>query len=329
MDSLAAVSKALWSIHPQRFWVIWCTITIASLIYVKWLLGPIAITSRQERMVQSVGIKSIRQQIRDPKSILALTLLVGFLGFYIFMILVWEDFAYYDNDLFIVYSLKGYNFPPPIWQDNGRFFPFGLQEFNLVSHLTTTPFGYHVVPIVELLIFCCFLLILDSELRMSSRVMLATLALLTPSILLSFTGLIFPERNVLVLIGCMALAIRQFEQTKASHWATAAVLSTQIMLYLKETSFLLVLGFAVGRSLLRCMEGPHGWSLEKLWDRENRLDLCLACLGVLFLFAYFTVMGLHGNMNYISSARHPVTDVVLNYLGLDLMVWLFIAVPRT
>jgi hypothetical protein len=99
------------------------------------------------------------------------------------------------------------------------------------------------------------------------------------------------------------------------------------MLYYKETGFLLLFGFASGRLILRCRNGEHGrWDYERFWDQESRLDLCLASLAVLFLLSYFAVMGIHGNMNYAINARRPTAEVVLDYLGVDLLVWLFMAV---
>ena len=109
------------------------------------------------------------------------------------MTLVWEDFAYYDNSNFTLDILKGRNYPTPIWQGQGRFFPLGYQEFNLLRHFTDTITGYHVLPIAQLLIFSWILLILDDELSIAARVALTILALVTPSILISFSGLIFPS----------------------------------------------------------------------------------------------------------------------------------------
>jgi hypothetical protein len=44
---------------------------------------------------------------------------------------------------------------------------------------------------------------------------------MTPSILISFTGLIFPERNVLFFLACLVLSVRRFEQTKSIAWGMA------------------------------------------------------------------------------------------------------------
>jgi len=243
------------------------------------------------------------------------------------MILVWEDFADYDNDFFMLFPLKGYYIPLSIWPENGRFFPFSMQEFNLIRHFTNTPIGYYFLPIAQLLVFFCILLILDADLSITARTGLAILALLTPSVLISFGGLLYEERNVMLLPVCLVLSVKQFEKTKAVGWAVAAVVCAQIMLYFKETDFLLLLGFAGGRLILRSRDGQHAaWDYERLWDQESRLDLCLASLALLFLVSYFAVMGIHGNIDYATRVRHPMAEVVLDYLRLDLLVWLFVAV---
>jgi hypothetical protein len=80
-------------------------------------------------------------------------LLALFLASYIALILAWEDFAYHDNELFTLGTLQGHNIPLPIWPTQGRFFPFGLQEFNLIRHFTSSITGYHVFRIIEFLVF--------------------------------------------------------------------------------------------------------------------------------------------------------------------------------
>ena len=327
MDLLVQILKALWALRPQRFWLIWVPITTASLIYVISMVGSVPIPMRQETSRTPWKVILTREQIWNPRAVIALTLLATFLVSYIATILIWEDFAYYDNDQLTLYSVKGRSFPLPIWRDNGRFFPFGLQEFNLIGHFTRTPIGYHVFPIIQLLVLFWILLIFDAELSITASAGLAALALLTPSIFVSFSGLIFPERNVLFLLACFMLSVRQFERTKTVAWAVAAVVSAQIMLYFKEMAFLLLFGFAAGRLILRCRNGLSAQSnYERLWNQENRLDLCLASLAVLFVFAYFAVMGIHGSMDYITMAREPTAEVALDYLKLDFLVWSFIAV---
>jgi hypothetical protein len=83
------------------------------------------------------------------------------------------------------------------------------------------------------------------------------------------------------------------------------------MIYYKETAFLLLFGFAAGRLLLRVWNADDaGWNYNRLWDKEGRLDLCLAALSVLFLLFYLAVMGF-GNTHYADIRRQPRGEILL------------------
>jgi hypothetical protein len=254
-------------------------------------------------------------------------LLALFLVCYVAVMVTWEDFAYYDNSMFTNGTLVGRDNTPIIVREGGRLIPLQHQEFNLIRHFTRTATGYHVLPIAELLIFSYILLILDSELSIMVRAALAVLVLLTPSILMSFDALILAERNVLFFLACLVLSVKRFEETRSTAWAVTAVVCAQSMIYFKETAFLLLLGFAVGRLILRCRNiREGGWDYDRLSDKESRLDLCLASLALLYVLLYFSIMGIHGNMNYAVERRQPLIEIVLAYLRLDLLAWLFVAV---
>jgi hypothetical protein len=268
------------------------------------------------------------RQTATPQFIAPLMLLAAFLAAYISMLLIWEDFAYYDNSYFTTLTLKGHNLQPATNIDpvHGRFWPLGLQEFNLIRRFTDTAAGYHVFPIAQLLILSTILLTLDDALSITERAALLMLALLTPSILISFSGLIFQERDVLFFLACLVLSVKRFEQTQSIAWAVAAVISAQIMIYCKETAFLVLLGFAVSRFLLRYWNAKlAGLGYDRLWEREGRLDLCLVVLAVLYVILYLGFVGIHANINYAAAVRLPLTDIVLGYTKVDLLPWLLLA----
>src|SRR5215471_12176831 len=189
--------------HP--FWLIWITITAAAMIAVAWAVGHVP--RSDEATKRPINLILTWRQVGTPRAVVALTLLAVFLASYIAITLAWEDFAYYDNSLFHLYALKGHDLSPPISRGIGRFYPLLLQEFNLIRHFTDTATGYHVLPIAQLLIFACILLILDAELSITARAALAILALLTPSIFISFSSLEVPERNVLFFFACLVLCL--------------------------------------------------------------------------------------------------------------------------
>jgi hypothetical protein len=333
MAFFVQIHKAVHAMPSVRFWIIWIMITAAAVIYVVRVVGHAA--PPMVRRIENVPIP----HTRTPRSVwrgslIAPALLALFLACYIALMLTWEDFAYYDDSMFTAGTLMGHDIVPTIAR--GRFF-IGGQEFDLIRHFTDANTGYHLLPIAELLLLSYILLSLDSELSITARAALAILPLLTPSILISFSMLPAPEHNVLFLLAGLALSVRRFEQTRSIAWAVAAVVCAQIMIYYKETSFLLILGFAVGRLILRCGNVREaGWDYERLWDKESRLDWCLAALAVLYLLFYFAVMGIlalmgthegiHGSMGYAVERQRPLREIVFAYLRLDLLSWLFIAV---
>ena len=335
MDLFAQIHKAVHANPSARFYIVWIMITAAAVIYVVRVVGPGA--PPMVRRIENVPIP----HTRTPRSVwrgslIAPALLALFLACYMALMLTWEDFAYYDDSMFTAVTLMGHDIVPTIVRESGRFF-IGGQEFDLIRHFTDANTGYHLLPIAELLIFSYILLILDSELSITARAALAILPLLTPGILISFSMLPAPEHNVLFLLAGLALSVRRFEQTRSIAWAVAAVVCAQIMIYYKETSFLLILGFAVGRLILRCRNVREaGWDYQRLWDKESRLDWCLAALAVLFLLFYFAVMGIlalmgthegiHGSMGYAVERQRLLREIVFAYLRLDLLAWLFIAV---
>jgi len=305
-----------WAMSPVGFWVIWITVTVAAAVCAAW-----SIEQASARKIQwAKEVIAPAQQIETFRDIPAVILLAIFLAFYIAMTLLWEDFAYYDNSIFTRFTLIGRDYPPPIWPQSGRFFPLSLQEFNLIRHFVDTHTGYQLLPLAQVLIFSCIFLLVDDQLRLAARAGLVTLVLLTPSVWIIFNGLTFAERDVLFLLACLVLSIKRFEQTQSTAWAVVAIICAQAMLYSKETAFLLLLGFAAGRLILRSKNAQGEWD----WDKEAYLDLCLASLAVVFLLYYWAGVGFH-NMQYADERRQPRTEVLFAYLRVDLLVWLFVA----
>jgi hypothetical protein len=249
------------------------------------------------------------------------------LACYIAGSLIWEDFTYYDNSHFTNGTLIGKDIARQILPENGRFFPLGHQEFNVIRHFTTSVIGYHALRIVQLVLLCGMLLFFDEDVSVWVRVALIILVLITPSILISFSGLIYPEWNVIFALICLAWSVKRFEQTLSGGWAAAAVVSSQVMLYYKETAFLVLLGFAVGRIFLRCWKTAQpGLDFKKLRDAESRLDICLACLGVLFLVYYLAAMFPNYRLDYADEFQLSLPQVLISYINLDLLVWVLLAV---
>ena len=307
-------------------WPIWITITAAAAIALARSVGWAAatpVTGPDQRDLPVRGLRSTASW--GP--IVALTLLSLFLVGDVLLTLTWEDFAYLDNSMFTLFALKGHHIAAPVWGQSGRFFPLGHQEFNLIRHFTSTVAGYQALPIIQLLVLSSILLFLDEELSIAARAGLTALVLVSPAIVISFGGLIYTERNVVVWLTCLAFSVKRFERTQAAAWAVFAVICAQFMIYYKETAFLLLLGLAAGRLVLRCKStAPVGrWNYERLWDKESRLDLYLASLGTLFVLAYLGAMLPHLHIQYVRDYSLPLAEVVVAYIKVDLLAWLFVA----
>ena len=314
--------KVIWGERIALFWPIWIAITAIGVILVIWLVPQ----------RKSVRLESIQSRRHDwsRAAILSVAVLSLFLACYIAGSLVWEDFTYYDNSHFTNGTLAGHDIPRQISPESGRFWPLGHQEFNLIRHVTRSVLGYHALHIVQRLLLCGILLVFDEELSIKDRVALIILALITPSILISFSGLIYAEWNIIFWLVCLAWFVKRFERTHSTAWAVVAVISSQLILYYKETAFLLILGFAVGRLVLRCWKAePGGWDFKRLRDPESRLDICLAFLVVPFLLYYLAVMYPNYGARYADNARLPLKQVLASYLELDFLAWVLVAVVLT
>jgi hypothetical protein len=98
------------------------------------------------------------------------------------------------------------------------------------------------------------------------------------------------------------------------------------MIYYKETAFLLLWGLALGRLVWRSKNRDRGsWDNARLREKQNRLDLCLASLGAIFLLYYVTSMLPHPNIQYALDERLGEGQAIVAYLKLDLGAWLLVA----
>jgi hypothetical protein len=317
----------LWRHRVEWFWQIWMTLSIASAVISALLVRMWGSLSFQQGDTVPASAATKQPSAWSRVAGLAIILFCLFTAGYIALILAGERFDYYDNSQLTLYSLKGHNYPPPIWIGLGRFFPLAFQEFNVIQHFSRTVFAYHALPIFELIVVCLLLLTLDRELKMTARICLAVFLLLTPGMVISFGGLIYPERNVIFWLLLLATFVDCFDKRPTATMAAAAIISAQFLLYYKETAFLFLWGFAVGRLLIRCRNARQpGWDFSRLREKSSCLDLCLFSLGILFLLYYGTVMFRNTHLQYANQRRLPEIEMLLSYLKMDLLAWLFVAV---
>ena len=163
------------------FWPVWITITAAAAVFMAVALRPeTARADRASKLLPNLILPW--RHVRTPGAIATLTLIAIFLASYVALTLIWEDFAYYDNEYYTLVTLKGHYLGLGISRATGRFTPLSDQEFNLIRHFTDTIIGYHVLLIIELLLFFYTLLVIDDEINIGARAAFAIFALLMPSI---------------------------------------------------------------------------------------------------------------------------------------------------
>jgi hypothetical protein len=326
MSSFEQIARALWRARVTWFIPIWMFITAVAAIRIVWVLGRADASNLQTK--SALGFSTVRHALQSwtRKDRSAAGLLAALVPFYVAIMLAGEDFTYYDNSMFTLYTLRGLNILPPIWRGNGRFFPLGHQEFNVIRHLTGTAFGYHLFPVIELIALVCLLLALDDDLAPAARACIAAFTLILPSVVISFGGLIFTERNILLWIGVFAYCMKRFDLAASPRWAAGAVIAAQFILYYKETAFIFIFTFAVTRMILRGRESGSIFAFSS--DSSNKrgyLDLWLACLSMVYLLYYFAAMIPHPNMGYADQARLNYADTLWAYLRLDPLAFLLVA----
>ena len=317
----------VWSMHHSYillFGLIWVTTTAAAVTCVTIAIGRGAGPATQKARRSSKDVDSIGSQSWASTDVAMFVFLSAFLACYIALIIKGEAFSYYDDSVFTMFTLKGHNIQLFISREGGRFMPLAFQEFNLIRHFTDTIDGYHVFPIVQFLIVSIIFLFILDEISIKARVVLIVLVWVTPSILISFNALLFSERSVILFLACLMLSVKRFEQTRSITWALSAMISAQLMIYCKETAFLLLVGFACCRLILRCT--TPNFQFGRLWVGISRLDMGLGSLAVLFLMFYFGVVGIPGHGNYAALAGVPRANVVLAYIKVDLLAWALMAV---
>ena len=190
---LAHYAKHLLSAYFIFIWLLFCLIPVV--VFGRWLSGlgePIPPASAAEPAAR----RRSAWQLSLADGILGVVFLL-FLTLYIILLFYKTAFAWYGDSQLIDYSLLGKPFPPPIWLGAGRFFPLGFQEFNLLMYVTKSLVGYYSFAAVQLLVLLIALLVALQEIKIRYRVLVLMALMLAPSFVVSFSALVYPERDVL------------------------------------------------------------------------------------------------------------------------------------
>lgn len=305
------------------------TVTPIALLSAFWVIWK-----RQKLYADSVGTLSMSSKglaALKPKDIALVLVGILFLVVYIFMLLYKEDFAASDNSQFTFYSLDGRSFGMPIWKEAGRFFPLALQEYNLIGVFSKSVLAYHSLSIVQLIAtIACIFLLLDKG-GLLQKVLTAIVVLLLPSFIISFVGLIYPERNIIFLLSLALVAIKFFSTNRKFMWFVVAVLSIHACLYYKETMFLFVGAMASTRILLSFItqntynSQASEAKIRKFRIKDYYLEIAMLALSAIFISLYVVAILPNIESGSVARADERVTSLqaVVAYMNSSRLLAVF------
>ena len=315
----------------NHFLIVWGIVPSFLLIYCLLTYYKFELNSNSASYSTNNASAVYREEHREPiKPKIWEYFCIGLFGLfllgYCWLIIYGEDFVYNDNSTYTSSTLIGKNFPFPIWTGNGRFFPLGHQEFNIIRHISQSPAGYHSIAIFQLLIVILALWMILKQLPILLRLLATFTIMTTPSIVASFFGLIFPERNVIFWLSIILLCIQLFQANNSRLYSFGALLATQFSLYYKEPVFILVGSFA-GLRLLgyiyvynRTIPQKNYYKFLKI----HYLECGLLILSAFFLILYLIVFSPYINSDVDADNSSRMLSVLINYLNDDKLLYVFL-----
>ena len=144
-----------------------------------------------------------------------------------------------------------------------------------------------------------------------------------PSFVISFFGLIFPERDLLFWLGVFLVCVQRFAHTRSLSALWGALFAAQFALYYKEPVFLLIGGFAFIRLLLYGRREPgllrRGQLLAFL--KGHSLEVALLIQSAAFLVLYAVLVLPHIQSSYTDAFVHRgLLGTLVTYVKSDLLL---------
>jgi hypothetical protein len=229
------------------------------------------------------------------------------------------EFAGRDGFTFTTATLLGENYPPPVWVPDGRFFPLGHQEFNLVRYVTVSAVGYHLVLVSQLVVVLWAANRLMRSIPATGRMVVLATLLVSPGVSTVFTHLVYPERNVVFCLAIFLLMVQQWDRAPSRLLLAGILLTAQFALYFKETSFLLLGGFAVTRLAIKSNDIRDVFRLGK-----REVEWGLLALSAIWIATFMLFLLQARNASYATRFALSFTDIITGYiLGNPLLVVFF------
>ena len=257
----------------------------------------------------------------------ALACLAALFAWCAILIFYRAELADHDQSQLTALILRDRYFPPNVWPANGRFWPLGFQELNVLLMIGVSGKGFFVLPAIELAVLCGALLVLLRRFQLPARVLVIALILVTPSILLIYQGLIYPERPLILVLVLMVLGL-QLGDGPHSRWMAVVTLgATHAALYLKEPVFVLVAGIAATRLIIEwSTQANRTRSALRRFLTAHPVELGMLALAAIFVGLYFAAMHPVQSMGYAERAyRGSPIETFAWYLRAHPILLVFLA----
>jgi len=213
----------------------------------------------------------------------------------------------------------------PIVPESGRFFPLALQEYNLINLIGRTATVYYAFAGLELTLLLVLMYRLLAGVPAPIRAVAIAWLLSLPGVAMCFQGHMYPERDVMLCLVAWLVCHRLAERLESPWPALGALVAAQYALYLKETTFLLIGGFAATRLLISWrrerLVGGRGGRTPGEFVAAHWLDLGLVALCCTYLILYAIVILPHVAEAY--GSRNGILATATAYASPDPLVVLF------
>lgn len=244
---------------------------------VVWIVTPVALIIATRRWLTPVDSPPIAAVPLTRIDIVAIIALIVFVCIYAILIVSGEDLVGQDYAQLTAQRFYGM----PIWPNNRRFFPLGLQEYNILGLLGKTAQVYHTFSIYQLLVVLPAIVVLLAPAAIWLRCVVCAFVMTSPSFVISFFGLIYPERDIIFWMAAWLVSLVAHVRNGGRLSFAAALISAQCLLYYKEIVFLLVAGFAAGKLVLDAQRDRRDFLRRHLLELSH-LALCAVFVGVYF-----------------------------------------------
>ena len=266
---------------------------------------------------------------------LTITTLIIFFCLVIYVITYGEEFVGLDIHQLTLFSLDGKPWPMPIWAGQGRYWPLGLQEYNLIAAIDESMYAYQAMTIIEvLIIFYIVYRIFENTKPLLIVLVIATI-FTNPSLVGPLLWLVYPERNIIFLLAVFVylMAIEDKHRNKSIITLTLMLTVSQLMIHLKEPVFLLLAGVALSRIGIRLW---NQYLTEKKIKYSEILtksytEISLLALTVIYAITYVTITSNKTKTSYaenLAQTGHLETltyYLTNNYVTATLLIF-FVAV---